>query len=137
VIAGLIRNLVIGLFHGSVYWNLHPGNIQSRISLLFFAVVLCMMNNQQYIPIFFEDRLLFYREKGAGVYSALPYWLVSTMPFIPQNLISTLLYSVVSYNMTGLQRGTAVLSKRTTLSAHHSARATPWGSQGPSGTSHW
>lgn len=33
-----------------------------------------MLGNQQNIPRIFQDRLLFYREKGAGVYGSVEYW---------------------------------------------------------------
>lgn len=45
-----------------------PTAIQSRLSLLFFAIMFVMLGNQQAIPSVFEDRLLYYREKGAHVY---------------------------------------------------------------------
>jgi hypothetical protein len=47
-----------------------PTAIQSRLSLLFFAIMFVMLGNQQAIPSVFEDRLLYYREKGAHVYGA-------------------------------------------------------------------
>lgn len=53
----------------------------------------------------FEDRLLFYRERGAGVYGSFPYWLSSCAPYIPQCLAATLSYSSIVYYMTGLNPG--------------------------------
>ena len=50
-----------------------PTAIQSRLSLLFFAIMFVMLGNQQAIPSVFEDRLLYYREKGAHVYGAYRY----------------------------------------------------------------
>ena len=46
----MTRNIIIGLFHGTLYTNLAPGAIQSRLSLLFFAIMFVMMANQAFIP---------------------------------------------------------------------------------------
>ena len=45
-----------------------------RVGVIFFSLVFVMLGNQQNIPRIFLDRLLFYREKGAGVYGAVEYW---------------------------------------------------------------
>jgi hypothetical protein len=38
----------------------------------------------QAIPQVFEDRLLFYRERAAGVYGAFAYWATCASAYIPQ-----------------------------------------------------
>lgn len=50
LIAASIRNIVIAVFHGSLYYHMRGDAIQSRLSLLFFAIMLVMMSNQQFIP---------------------------------------------------------------------------------------
>ena len=46
----MIRNVIVAVFHGSLYTDLSPGAIQSRLSLLFFAIMFVMMANQAFIP---------------------------------------------------------------------------------------
>lgn len=46
----MIRNVIVAVFHGSLYTDLSPGAIQSRLSLLFFAIMFVMMANQSFIP---------------------------------------------------------------------------------------
>jgi len=46
----MLRNLLVAAFHGSLYTDLSPGAIQSRLSLLFFAIMFVMMANQSFIP---------------------------------------------------------------------------------------
>jgi hypothetical protein len=37
----------------------------------------------------FDDRLLFYRERGAGVYGSLPYWFSSSIAYVLQVRVSS------------------------------------------------
>lgn len=46
----MLRNILVAAFHGSLYTDLSPGAIQSRLSLLFFAIMFVMMANQSFIP---------------------------------------------------------------------------------------
>lgn len=98
----MLRNVVVAVFHGSLYTDLSPAAIQSRLSLLFFAIMFVMMANQSFIPNVFDDRLLFYRERGAGVYGALPYWFSSSLAYIPQSAAASVIYCAIVYYMAGL-----------------------------------
>ena len=53
----------------------------------------------------FDDRLLFYRERGAGVYGSFPYWISSNLPYIPQCIAASVTYSTIVYFLTGLHPG--------------------------------
>lgn len=44
------KKVVVAIFHGTLYLGLAPGAIQSRLSLLFFAIMFVMMANQSFIP---------------------------------------------------------------------------------------
>lgn len=50
------------------------GMVYERVGVIFFSLVFVVLGNQQNIPRIFQDRLLFYRERGAGVYGAWEYW---------------------------------------------------------------
>ena len=130
--------VVVAIFHGTLYLGLSPGAIQSRLSLLFFAIMFVMMANQSFIPkcvlsclpaclpapaflpyatlltktpflvpnqttSVFDDRLLFYRERGAGVYGSLPYWFSSSIAYVFQCAAASITYSVIVYFMSGLR----------------------------------
>ena len=102
VVVGLIRHVLVALFYGSLYYLVAPTAIQSRLSLLFFAIMFVMLGNQQTIPAVYEDRLLYYREKGAHVYGPYSYWMTCSTSYLPQNCINTLVYSAIVYWMAGL-----------------------------------
>jgi len=59
-----------------------------------------------------DDRLLFYRERGAGVYGALPYWFSSSLAYIPQCALASITYCTVVYDMSGLNVATGTLYMR-------------------------
>lgn len=99
---GIIRHVLVALFYGSLYWQVEATAIQSRLSLLFFAIMFVMLGNQQTIPAVYEDRLLYYREKGANVYGAYSYWMTCATSYVPQNVLNTLIYCSIVYFMAGL-----------------------------------
>ncbi len=74
IVQAVARHIVIGIFYGALWWRLGIGRISERVGLVFFSLVFVTLGNQQNIPRIFQDRLLFYREKGAGVYGATAYW---------------------------------------------------------------
>lgn len=51
----------------------------------------------------FDDRLLFYRERGAGVYGSVPYWFSSSIAYVLQCAAASITYSVIVYFMSGLR----------------------------------
>jgi hypothetical protein len=54
------------------------------------------------------DRLLFYRESGAGVYGPGSYWVSASLPYLPFALGVTALYGTLLYFLTGLRAGACV-----------------------------
>lgn len=64
-----------------------------------------ILGHQQAIPALFEDRLIFYRERGSRAYGPLPYWISSWFLQIPIVALNVLVFSIVVYFMTGLKSG--------------------------------
>lgn len=96
----------MGLFYGSLYYNLSGGTdstaYTNRMSLLFFSLMFMVLGHQQAIPALFEDRLVFYRERGANAYGALPYWFSSWFLQMPLIAINVLLFAAIVYHMADL-----------------------------------
>jgi len=53
----------------------------------------------------FADRLQMYRERGAGVYGTLAYFISSLASIIPQAIVGMFSYAAVAYPMTKLNPG--------------------------------
>lgn len=99
------RHIFVGLFYGSIFWDLQDDEYTERMSVMFFALMFMVLGHQQSIPALFEDRLLFYRERGARAYGAFPYWISSFYLQLPQGLINTLVFSGIVYGMCGFVEG--------------------------------
>jgi hypothetical protein len=52
--------------------------------------------------------LLFYRERGAGVYGVTPFWFSSSLAYIPQCVVASITYCTVVYFMSGLNNAAGV-----------------------------
>jgi ABC-2 type transporter len=59
------------------------------------------------IPGIFEDRAVFYRERGAGCYYSFSYLISVVFSDFPVNLLQALLFSVCMYFLVGLNLGVA------------------------------
>jgi len=60
-----------------------------------------ILGHQQAIPALFEDRLVFYRERGARAYGAFPYWISCWFLQVPLILLNVLVFSAIVYSMSG------------------------------------
>lgn len=100
---------MVGLLYGTIFYQLGTGTAQSnytnRLALFFFALIFMILGHQQAIPALFENRLLFYRERGAGAYGGLPYWIASWFLQIPLVFMNVLVFCIILYNMAGLVEG--------------------------------
>eukprot|EP01035_Chromulina_nebulosa_P017867 gene17867-23483_t len=104
-----VRHVMVGLLYGTIFYNLSTGystsDYTNRLSLFFFALIFMILGHQQAIPALFEDRLIFYRERGARAYGAFPYFISSWFLQVPLVAINSLIYCIIIYNMAGLVSG--------------------------------
>ena len=96
----------MSLFYGSIYFQLATGTASSdytnRLGLFFFSLMFMIIGHQQAVPAILDDRLIFYRERGAKAYGPFSYWISSWLMQIPLILGNVLLFSIILYNMAGL-----------------------------------
>lgn len=99
-------HVVCALFFGSVYYQLSSGlsapDYTNRMALLFFCTTYQIMTHQKTVPIMFNDRLLFYRERSAGACSAFPFWVSVSFLQLPIAFVDTLVFAGIIYSMAGL-----------------------------------
>nr|CCA16626.1 ATPbinding Cassette (ABC) Superfamily putative [Albugo laibachii Nc14] len=96
-----------GLIFGFVYLQIGKQSYQeinSVMGLLFlttlFLGVVCF---NSVLPIIFEERASFYRERSSQTYNAVWYFLGSTVAEIPYVFCSTILFTILLYPMVGFQ----------------------------------
>ncbi|XXG47536.1 hypothetical protein AAC387_Pa02g2169 [Persea americana] len=95
----------IALLFGTIFWKV--GSETSRRQDLFnamgsmYAAVLFIgiQNASSVQPVVAVERTVFYREKAAGMYSALPYAFAQVAVEVPYILVQTIIYGVIVYSM--------------------------------------
>jgi ABC-type multidrug transport system ATPase subunit len=100
-IASFGRHIIVGLFYGTIFYNLDDTQFTERLSVFFFGLMFMILGHQQAIPALFEDRLVFYRERGAHCYGALPYWVTLWILQVPFAMINVLVFACITYTMCG------------------------------------
>ncbi|KAL0477703.1 ATP-binding cassette, subfamily G [Acrasis kona] len=103
---GVIQMIVLGLIVGLIFLRLDrsQAGVQNRLGALFFILT------QQTIRSMFANvsdflqnaRPIFLRERGAKMYTVLPYYLATTLAMVPNGLFLPLIFSIISYFMIGL-----------------------------------
>ncbi|KAL3633433.1 transcription factor [Castilleja foliolosa] len=99
----------IALIFGTMFWDL--GNRWSTQQDLFnamgsmFAAILFLgfQYGSTVQPVVAIERTVFYREKAAGMYSALPYAFSQFLIEIPYILVQSVVYSLIVYSMMGFE----------------------------------
>ncbi|KAK8989797.1 hypothetical protein V6N11_064213 [Hibiscus sabdariffa] len=101
--------LVAALLVGSIFWQVGTKRERSTdltmiIGAMYAAVVFVGINNCSTVqPVIAIERTVFYRERAAGMYSALPYAISQVFCEIPYIFFQTTYYTLIVYAMVGFQ----------------------------------
>ncbi|XP_042434499.1 ABC transporter G family member 42-like isoform X1 [Zingiber officinale] len=101
--------LITALLLGSIFWRIglkrgSSNNLRIVIGAMYAAVMFVGVNNSGTVqPLVATERTVFYRERSAGIYSALPYALSQVLVEIPYVLVQALYYSIIIYSMMSFQ----------------------------------
>ncbi|XP_076900663.1 ABC transporter G family member 31-like [Bidens hawaiensis] len=75
------------------------------IGALYTAVLFLGVNNASTVqPVIAIERTVFYRERAAGMYSAIPYAMAQGLVEIPYIATQTIVYGVTTYFMINFER---------------------------------
>ncbi|KAL9251841.1 ABC transporter G family member 42-like protein [Drosera capensis] len=95
--------LFAALILGSIFWRAgtrreNSTDLTMIIGAMYVAVLFIGVNNCFTVqPIVSVERTVFYRERAAGMYSALPYGIAQVIAEIPYIFIQTTYYSLIVY----------------------------------------
>ncbi|GAA0169413.1 ATP-binding cassette [Lithospermum erythrorhizon] len=99
----------IAVMFGTMFWDL-GGKKSSRADLfnamgsMYAAVIFLGVQNASSVqPVVAVERTVFYREKAAGMYSALPYAFGQVAIEIPYIFKQSVVYGVIVYAMIGFE----------------------------------
>ncbi|MBA0761218.1 hypothetical protein Gotri_023896 [Gossypium trilobum] len=101
--------LVAALMVGTIFWQVGTkrdtsSDLTMIIGAMYAAVFFVGINNCSTVqPIVAIERTVFYRERAAGMYSALPYALAQVLCEVPYILFQTTYYTLIVYAMVGFQ----------------------------------
>ncbi|KAL8230374.1 hypothetical protein R6Q57_000152 [Mikania cordata] len=97
----------IGIMFGTMFWDVGTKrrtqqDLMNAMGSLYSAVMFLGVQNASAVqPVVDVERTVFYRERAAGMYSALPYAFAQVLVEIPYILSQTVVYSVIVYSMIG------------------------------------
>lgn len=97
----------ISLMFGTIFWQLGgKTNKQQHLinamgSMYASVLFLGVQNAASVQPVVSIERTVFYREKAAGMYSALPYAIAQVLVEIPYIFLQAATYGIVVYAMIG------------------------------------
>ncbi|KAK7351408.1 hypothetical protein VNO77_10843 [Canavalia gladiata] len=103
----LLFTTIIALLFGTIFWDIgskrqRKQDLFNAMGSMYAAVLFIGIQNATSVqPVVAIERTVFYRERAAGMYSALPYAFGQVAIEIPYILIQTLVYGVIVYAMIG------------------------------------
>ncbi|CAJ1973751.1 unnamed protein product [Sphenostylis stenocarpa] len=103
----LLFTTIIALLFGTIFWDIgskrqRKQDLFNAMGSMYAAVLFIGIQNATSVqPVVAIERTVFYRERAAGMYSALPYAFGQVAIEIPYILIQTLVYGVIVYAMVG------------------------------------
>lgn len=105
----LIYTTFVALMFGTMFWNLgsktkKQKDLFNAIGSMYAAVLFLGIKNCTTVqPVVDVERTVFYRERAAGMYSALAYAFAQVTIEIPYVFVQALFYSVIVYATIGFE----------------------------------
>ncbi|KAL7122203.1 hypothetical protein ACP275_01G030300 [Erythranthe tilingii] len=105
----LLFTTFIALLFGTIFWGIgskreRQQDVFNAMGSMYVAVLFLGIQNATSVqPVVAIERTVFYRERAAGMYSALPYAFGQAVIELPYLLIQTLIYGVIVYAMIGFE----------------------------------
>ncbi|PQQ02074.1 pleiotropic drug resistance protein 1 [Prunus yedoensis var. nudiflora] len=106
-VASAAQEAALGVNFADIYKNSEMYRQRQRDLLqamgsMYAAVLFIGIQNSLSVqPVVGTERMVFYRERAAGMYSAFPFAFGQAVIEIPYTLIQTIIYGVLVYSMVG------------------------------------
>ncbi|XP_027349846.1 pleiotropic drug resistance protein 1-like isoform X2 [Abrus precatorius] len=104
-----LYSTAVAVLLGSMFWNLgskieKQQDLFNAMGSMYAAVLLIGIKNANAVqPVVSVERTVFYREKAAGMYSALPYAFAQVLIELPYVLVQAVVYGIIIYAMIGFE----------------------------------
>ncbi|KAK9078285.1 hypothetical protein SSX86_002342 [Deinandra increscens subsp. villosa] len=99
----------IAIIFGTMFWDLggkrkNQQELFNAMGSMYAATLFLSVQNASAVqPVVDIERTVFYRERAAGMYSALPYALAQALVEIPYVFMQTIVYCLIVYAMIGFE----------------------------------
>ncbi|KAJ4718245.1 Pleiotropic drug resistance ABC transporter [Melia azedarach] len=99
----------IALIFGTMFWDMGTKTTKqvdlfNAMGSMYAAVLFLGIQNAASVqPVVAVERTVFYRERAAGMYSALPYAFAQVMIEIPYIIVQATVYGIIVYAMIGFE----------------------------------
>ncbi|WCJ40426.1 ABC transporter G family member 40 [Euphorbia peplus] len=100
---------VIALIFGTIFWDLgsrrtEKQDVFNAAGSMYTAVLFIGIQNAASVqPVIAVERTVFYRERAAGMYSALAYAYAQVLVELPYIFVQTIVYALLTYSMIGFE----------------------------------
>lgn len=100
---------VSALMFGTIFWQLGTKIVTSAdlitvMGAMYGATLFLGINNCSTVqPVVSVERTVFYRERAAGMYAAMPYAFSQVFIELPYVFVQTIMYGFIVYSMVGFQ----------------------------------
>eukprot|EP01119_Soliformovum_irregulare_P020712 TRINITY_DN675_c0_g1_i1.p1 TRINITY_DN675_c0_g1~~TRINITY_DN675_c0_g1_i1.p1 ORF type:complete len:842 (+),score=177.45 TRINITY_DN675_c0_g1_i1:111-2636(+) len=101
-----VVSLVLAFILGNIFWKVGDDivGVQDRAGCLFFIIALLSFSSLSSIDTFFQERVLYVRERANGMYRSSTYFFSKALcDLIPMRIIPPLILGGVVYWMVGLR----------------------------------
>ncbi|XP_030526171.1 pleiotropic drug resistance protein 1-like isoform X2 [Rhodamnia argentea] len=101
--------IFIALLFGTMFWDLgskttRQQDLINAMGSMYSAVLFIGIQNASSVqPVVAVEKTVFYRERAAGMYSALPYALAQVLIEVPYVLVQAISYGIIVYTMIGFE----------------------------------
>ncbi|KAG0454790.1 hypothetical protein HPP92_024082 [Vanilla planifolia] len=101
--------LIIALLFGTMFWDLgtkrkKQQDLFNAMGSMYAAVLFLGVSNSSTVqPVVAIEKTVFYRERAAGMYSALPYAFGQVAVEIPYIFVQAIIYGIIVYAMIGFE----------------------------------
>lgn len=100
---------ISALMFGTIFWQLgtkieREADLLTVMGAMYGATLFLGINNCSTVqPVVSVERTVFYRERAAGMYSALPYAIAQVVIELPYVFAQTIMYGFIVYSMIGFE----------------------------------
>ncbi|KAG7386158.1 hypothetical protein PHYPSEUDO_000590 [Phytophthora pseudosyringae] len=101
----LALGLIVGALFSEADYSTYQG-MNAGVGGIFLSLTYCgIVAINSVLPLVVQDRAAFYRERSAQSYNALWYFLGATLAEIPYVIVSSFLFTVLSFTIMGFTDG--------------------------------